>query len=233
MASTVTAALWFGQAGNRDKHDRLPHPPVPSIFEEYFFAKSQRSSPAVALLATGSGDSDHEVASFYRRMSRLDCHPSDLSVTRYSYPNLDKLIRQQDIFYVTGGSAPKLLATWRSIGIEKTIEGMVLGGAHLFAKEEGASSLFEAYDSHAHGSVDIFQDGLGILKGTLIRHLPKDGLENYRLPNPVYIVEPSVAIEFRGDSGPYIVPTGNDGHAWRIRSQESQSQVADLPVGLV
>jgi hypothetical protein len=234
MASTVTAALWFGQANTGDMHD-LPLPPMPRLFEGFFLSQSQRPSPKVALLATASGDSDHEVTSFYRRMSQLDCRPSDLSVTRFTYPDLDNLIHQQDILYVSDGSAPNALAVWRERGIDKIIKEVALAGTHLFAEAEGASTLFEAYDSLAQGSVsvEVFEDGLGVLKGTLIRHLLRDSLGRYDLPEPIYVVEPAVAVEFRGTSGPYTVPSGNDGCAWRIRSQNGHPQTAKLPIGLV
>ena len=234
MASTVTAALWFGQANTGDMHD-LPLPPTPSLFEGYFLSHSQRPSPKVALLATASDDSDREVTSFYRRMSRLDCHPSDLSVTRFTYPDLDKLIHQQDILYISDGSAQNALAIWRERGIDRIVKEVALAGTHVFAEAEGASTLFEAYDSLAQGSVsvDVFEDGLGILKGTLIRHLIRDSLGRYDLPEPIYVVEPSVAVEFRGTSGPYIVPSWSDGSAWRIRPQDGHPQTAKLPIGLV
>ena len=234
MASNVTAALWFGQANTGDMHD-LPLPPLPSLFEGHFLSISQRPSPKVALLATASDDSDHEVTSFYRRMSRLDCHPSDLSVTRFTYPDLDELIHQQDILYISDGSASNALAIWRERGIDKIIKEVALAGTHLFAEAAGASTLFEAYDSLTPGaaSVDVAEDGLGVLKGTLIQHLLRDSLGRYDLPEPIYVVEPAVAVEIRGARGPYKVPTGNDGDAWRIRSQDGHPQTVNLPIGLV
>ena len=232
MPSTVTAALWFGQADMKRMPD-LPVPAMPSIFETYFIEKFHRPSPTVALLATACGDSDYEVASFYRRMSRLDCHPSDLSITRCTYPDLDKLIRQQDIFYIAKGSALNLLAIWRAHGIDKTVKGMALAGTHLFAEGGGASILFEAYDSRARGSVEIFKDGLGILEGTLIQHLTEDSLGDYDLPRPIYVVEPAVAIEFRGSRGPYVVPSGHDGNVKMISTRNDQSVTSRLPIGLI
>jgi hypothetical protein len=234
MASTVTAALWFGQADTGEVKD-LPLPPAPRVFEEYFISQSRWASPKVCLLATGSGDSDHEVTSFYRRMSRLECRPSDLSVTRFTYPDLDSLIYQQDILYIADGSAPKALTTWREHGLDKIIKEVASAGTPLFAEGEGAATLFEAYDRIAPGSVsvEIFSDGLGVLKGSLIRHLLKDSIKTYDLPEPIYVVEPVVAVEFRGNSGPYKFPTGHDGTAWRIFSKNGQPEAIQLPIGLV
>lgn len=231
MGGRVIAGLWFDDAEALAGSDDLPRRPVPRIFERHILGLPGQHRPRVAMLATASGDSDHDVATFYRRMSRLDCDASDLSIVRYNYPDFETLIRQQDVLYIGDGSAPNLVAIWRANGIDEKIRELALSGTPLYAEREGAAALFEAYDSCAAGRPEIFRDGLGILKGTLIRSFTKEDASIRELPKPIYVIQPVVAIEFRGSRGPYVVPSGNNGLAWRIENQKSS--FSELPIGLI
>ena len=226
---SMIAGLWFDKAEAATGADDLPRRPVPRIFERRILALSDQHRPKVAMLATASGDSDLDVATFYRRMSHLDCHPSDLSIVRYNYPDFEALIRQQDVLYIGDGSAPNLVAIWRANGLDEEIRERALSGIPLYAEREGAAALFDAYDSCATGRSEIFHDGLGILKGTLIRCFTKEDVPIRDLPKPIYVVQPVVAMEFRASRGPYVVPSGNNGHAWRCQ----ESSFIELPIGLL
>ena len=116
--------------------------------------------------------------------------------------------------YISDGSGPNLVAVWRSNNLEELIARAALNGVKLYAENEGASVLFEAYDSRARGSIEIFQNGLGILPGTLIRHSTEQNFTGWGLPEPIYFVYPPVAIEFQPSLPPYAVPFGQEGEAW-------------------
>jgi peptidase E len=211
------AGLWFDDAESPLAEHELPEPPNTCEFERYFFSQFDGTRPSVAMLGTASGDSDSDVAAFYRRMSHADCRPTDISVTRYRYIDLESLVDRQNILYVGDGSAPNLVAIWRAQGLDALVKnGVSTSRLSLYAEGDSAAALFQAYDSRATGVLDVHADGLGIFTGSLLRTLSAREAEAYELPKPIYLVKPRIGIVFKTASEPYKVPSGDSGNAWRV-----------------
>ena len=228
MTNRITAILSFRETEDYAQSD-LPYPSIPSSALRDLVAETGKSSPRVALLATASGDSDHDVANFYRQMAQLNCRASDLSITHFNYTNPEELINSQEILYITDGSGPNLVALWRSNNLDKLVARAALNGAQLYAENEGASALFEAYDSRARGQVEIREDGLGIIPGTLIRHSIEQDITSWGFPAPIFYVYSPVTIGFRPSISPYDVSAELQGEVWLYDSRAKRPVRVKLP----
>ena len=105
MTEGLRVLLWFpsmetGFLGERG----LPGPPSARAIDEYALSR-RNQNPSCTLLATASGDSETDVAMFYRRLVRRTHRLKDLSITRFGYPQPEAIIRGSDILMLSAGAA--------------------------------------------------------------------------------------------------------------------------------
>jgi peptidase E len=133
---------------------------------DYALTLSGQSTPKLCFLTTAGGDSDSEIAAYYRAFAgSTDVVISNLEL--FAMPNVPDPaahLLEQDVIWVSGGSVANLLAVWRVHGLDEVFReawerGIVLAGV-------SAGSICW----HAGGTTDSFgielravTNGLGLL----------------------------------------------------------------------
>ncbi len=139
--------------------------------EDYLLSLSDTKSPRICFLPTASGDSKFYIERFFRRHRRLDCKPSVLPLFNLSVPNVERLIRNQDILFIGGGSTLNMLAIWRARNLDPILRDALKNGTIFSGVSAGSICWFEwgLSDSVSCGKFEPLQC-LGYLPGSNCPH---------------------------------------------------------------
>jgi dipeptidase E len=126
--------------------------------------------PRVCFLPTASGDADHYVVRFYRKLGP-HCDTSHVPIfRRESAPrDLRAHLLEQDLIYVGGGCLVSLLAVWRAHGLDAVLRECWEAGVVLCGASAGSLCWFEAGLTHYHHEARPVE-GLGLLPGSNAVH---------------------------------------------------------------
>ncbi len=76
--------------------------PIADVIEKYILNQSEAKKPNICFIPTATGDNEGYKENFYSTFSTLDCEPTHLDFFKRT-PNLENLIKEQDIIFVGGG----------------------------------------------------------------------------------------------------------------------------------
>ncbi|MEL6150874.1 MAG: peptidase E [Chloroflexota bacterium] len=110
--------------------------------DRYILEQANRPDPAIAFLATASGDAPTYITRFYQAFSRLGCTPSHLSLFEPHTADLESYIMEQDIIYVGGGNTRSMLALWREWELDIILRDAYEAGVVLAGISAGAICWF-------------------------------------------------------------------------------------------
>lgn len=121
--------------------------------------------PKLGLLATATGDSADWLLKMYGAFSGWDVELSHLTV--FPMPNVEDpraWILDQDMIYVSGGSAANLMALWRLHGLDEAFEEAWRAGVVLSGQSAGALCWHVGGNTDSFGpALRVWSDGLGLL----------------------------------------------------------------------
>jgi dipeptidase E len=170
-------------------------------------ARRRRPRPRVCFVGTASGDADGVVAAFYRAFAPLDCETSDLTFFERRVEDLRAFVREQDAFYVGGGSTANLLAVWRAHGLDRLLTDAWRAGALLCGISAGMNCWFAESLTDSFGPTpQPLKDGLGLLPGSACPHY--DGEPQRRPAYEALIASGTLADGWAADDGAALVFAG-------------------------
>lgn len=143
------------------------------LLERYVLAASGAPRPVVTFLATGSGDSDANIARIYETFSMLDCRPRHLSLFKRT-PDLEETLFSSDVIFVWGGNTRSMLGVWLAWGLPSLFEEAWQRGIVIAGVSAGMICWFEEgiTDSSA-GRLELLPC-LGMIEGSACPHYDGD-----------------------------------------------------------
>ena len=132
------------------------HPGV-GIIEKYILQQSDKEKPNICFIPTATGDSDSYKVSYYATLNKLNCNPTHLDFFKRT-PNLEELIKNQDIIFVGGGNTKSMLSVWKEWGLDTILKKAYLEGTIMSGVSAGAICWFEK------GVTDSWADKLNIIE---------------------------------------------------------------------
>lgn len=142
-----------------------------SLIDDFLVDLTNKRRPKVCFVPTASGDDDGYCERFMQAFS----HRTEASVLSlfshdpwgYAHP---RMLHDQDVVYVGGGSTANLLAVWRVHGLPDILSHAAAEGVVLAGISAGMNCWFEASSTDSFGSLDAMNDGLGFLRGSACPH---------------------------------------------------------------
>ncbi len=132
------------------------HPGVGTI-EKYILQQSDKEKPNICFIPTATGDSDSYKVSYYETLNKLNCNPTHLDFFKRT-PNLEELIKNQDIIFVGGGNTKSMLSVWKDWGLDIILKEAYMEGTIMSGVSAGAICWFEK------GVTDSWADKLNIME---------------------------------------------------------------------
>lgn len=140
-----------------------------SGIDSYILQQSNVKCPNIGFIGTASGDDARYVVKFFSHFSKLECHPSALSLFG-RVQNLEEWILGQDIIFVGGGNTKSMLGVWESWGIPQLLKRALDKGTILSGVSAGAICWFESGITDSFSSSFTALDGLKFLDGSCCPH---------------------------------------------------------------
>ena len=132
------------------------HPGVGTI-EKYILQQSNKEKPNICFIPTATGDSDSYKVSYYSTLNKLNCNPTHLDFFKRT-PNLEELIKKQDIIFVGGGNTKSMLSVWKEWGLDIILKKAYIEGTIMSGVSAGAICWFEK------GITDSWADKLNVME---------------------------------------------------------------------
>lgn len=142
-----------------------------SKIDDYLLELTGRASPKACFVPTASGDS----ASYSARFSAAFEGRAETSVLAlfgnqpWGYQD-PRMLLEQDLIYVGGGSTANLLALWRLHGLPDVLREAAANGTVLAGISAGMNCWFEGSSTDSFGALAPLQDGIGMLRGSACPH---------------------------------------------------------------
>lgn len=213
-----------------------------SAIDDYILEMTGRSRPKVCFIPTASGDAD----SYSERFEAAFAERAETSVLSlfghepwgYSHP---RMLLDQDVIYVGGGSTANLLSVWRLHGVPSVLRDAAARGTVLAGISAGMNCWFESSSTDSFGPLAPLDDGLGFLPGSACPHyLGESGRrETYRrwiatrALGDGYAVDEYAAIVWRDGVPVEAVSEQADRPVFRVERTEEGVVEHALPVRLL
>ena len=142
-----------------------------SLLDDFLLDIAAADRPRVCFIPTAGGDAEEYIERFQDGFS-LRAQTSVLSLfgrDPYGYQD-PRMLLDQDIVYVGGGSTANLLAIWKVHGLPEVLSRAAANGVVLAGISAGMNCWFEASSTDSFGSLDALDDGLGFLRGSSCPH---------------------------------------------------------------
>lgn len=148
-----------------------------SLIDDHLLALTGVDNPKVCFVPTASGDA----VGYGQRFEEAFSGRAATSVLSlfcqdpwgYTDP---RMLLEQDLIYVGGGSTVNLLAMWRRHGLPDILRQAAGQGTVLAGISAGMECWFEAYTPDSDGPLVPLWDGIGFLAGGACPHLGEPGL---------------------------------------------------------
>lgn len=125
--------------------------------EKYILEQSKKDKPNICFIPTATGDNDSYKVSYYATLNNFNCNPTHLDLFKRT-PNLEELIKQQDIIFVGGGNTKSMLSVWKGWGLDELLREAYLQGTIMSGVSAGAICWFE------NGITDSWADELNVME---------------------------------------------------------------------
>ncbi|WP_243059486.1 peptidase E [Nocardioides sp. SR21] len=197
-------------------------------------------SPKVCILATALGDDPTWLTACYAAFGRAGFRVTHLAL--FPRPNTDdvrRLLLEQDLIWVAGGSVANLLALWRTHGLEPILRECWEKGVVLTGVSAGSVCWFTGGTTDSFGlPLRPVTDGLGFLPYSNSPHHDAEEqrrpaitrlLAEERLPE-CYATDNGAALTFFGTDLHEAVSDTDGAHAWHlVRSADGAVVERQLP----
>ncbi len=212
------------------------------LLDDYVLSLVPQRPARVCFLPTAGSDSPVYITKFYRALSGR-CVPSDLTLVESVLPRrparsseLAEFVRQQDVFYVGGGSTLHLLALWRAHGLDRLLRDAWLRGAVLCGVSAGMNCWFEGSITDSFGGLAALDDGLGLLEGSACPHYDGEAERRPTFQRSVaegfragYAADDGAALHFVGRELVGAVSSRPKAKAYRVSRRDGEVLEEEIP----
>lgn len=145
--------------------------------DEFVLALTGKHRPRVCAISTASGDHEEYMGAFDEMLGPR-CEPSHLRLFRPPFSDPERLLLNQDLIYVGGGSTANMLAVWRLHGIDRLLRKALQKGTILYGSSAGGICWFESGISDSlsfDGVPRPLDNGLRFIPGSHAPHFDAEG----------------------------------------------------------
>ena len=143
--------------------------PGEGVIEKYILDQSNKERPNICFIPTATGDNEAYKVNYYSTFSKLNCSPVHLDFFKRT-PDLEELIKQQDIIFVGGGNTKSMLAVWKDWGLDLILKEAYERGVVMSGVSAGAICWFEEGVTDSWSEELKVMDCLGFVKGVCCPH---------------------------------------------------------------
>ncbi|KFE68367.1 peptidase E [Hyalangium minutum] len=191
----------------------------------------------VCFIPTAMGDASDFIVRFYRAYPASRCQPSHLSLFQRGPEPLRELILRQDAVFVGPGNTLNMLALWRLHGLDAVLREAWEQGVLLCGMSAGAMCWFEGGLTDSLGTLAAFQNGLGLLPGTLCPHYDSEPARRPAYHHSIaeglpggFAADDGVGFHFIGTRLAHTISSREKAQAWRVERTEQGVRETALPV---
>ena len=180
--------------------------PGNGIIEQYILDQANTEKPNICFIPTATGDDESYKVSYYATLSKLKCNPTHLDFFKRT-PDLENLIREQDVIFVGGGNTKSMLSVWREWGLDKILKKAYENGTVMSGVSAGAICWFERGITDSWADKLNIMDCLGFTQGNCCPHYDEEAarkpslsafIENKEMKN-CYAIEGGCALHIKND----------------------------------
>ena len=211
------------------------HPGVGTI-EKYILQQSDKEKPNICFIPTATGDSDSYKVSYYATLNKLNCNPTHLDFFKRT-PNLEELIKNQDIIFVGGGNTKSMLSVWKEWGLDTILKKAYLEGTIMSGVSAGAICWFEK------GVTDSWADELNVMeclsftKGNCCPHYDEESERkpslsqfiNEDLLRDCYAIDGGCALHVKNDELYKAISFVDDKNSFLVKKENGEIKEEPLP----
>jgi dipeptidase E len=147
--------------------------PGEGVIEKYILDQSDKEKPNVCFIPTATGDNEAYKVNYYSTFSKLNCSPVHLDFFKRT-PDLEELIKQQDVIFVGGGNTKSMLAVWKDWGLDLILKDAYERGVIMCGVSAGAICWFEEGVTDSWSEELKVMDCLGFVKGACCPHYDEE-----------------------------------------------------------
>lgn len=145
------------------------------LLDAYVLSQSPRKNPHICFLPTASGDNSEYIQDFYDFFTTQSCRPSHLALSNPPTTDFEDYLLEKDIIYVGGGHTSRMLALWKTGGLDVILKKAWRQGVLLAGVSSGAACWFEhALTDSVPGKLSA-EKCLGFLSGSFCAHYDNPG----------------------------------------------------------
>ena len=134
-----------------------------------------KKDPISVFIPTATGDNEAYKVNYYSTFSKLNCFPVHLDFFKRT-PDLEELIKQQDVIFVGGGNTKSMLAVWKDWGLDLILKEAYERGVIMCGVSAGAICWFEEGVTDSWSEELKVMDCLGFTKGVCCPHYDEEPL---------------------------------------------------------
>ena len=147
--------------------------PGEGVIEKYILSQSDKEKPNICFIPTATGDNEAYKVNYYSTFSKLNCSPVHLDFFKRT-PDLEELIKQQDVIFVGGGNTKSMLAVWKDWGLDLILKEAYERGVIMCGVSAGAICWFEEGITDSWSEELKVMDCLGFVKGVCCPHYDEE-----------------------------------------------------------
>jgi len=147
--------------------------PGEGVIEKYILGQSDKERPNICFIPTATGDNEAYKVNYYSTFSKLNCSPVHLDFFKRT-PDLEELIKQQDVIFVGGGNTKSMLAVWKDWGLDLILKEAYERGVIMCGVSAGAICWFEEGITDSWSEELKVMDCLGFVKGVCCPHYDEE-----------------------------------------------------------
>jgi len=147
--------------------------PGEGVIEKYILDQSDKEKPHICFIPTATGDNEAYKVNYYSTFSKLNCSPVHLDFFKRT-PDLEELIKHQDIIFVGGGNTKSMLAVWKDWGLDLILKEAYERGVIMCGVSAGAICWFEEGVTDSWSEELKVMDCLGFVKGACCPHYDEE-----------------------------------------------------------
>ena len=211
--------------------------PGNGTIEQYILDQANSEKPNICFIPTATGDDESYKVSYYATLSKLNCNPTHLDFFKRT-PDLENLIKGQDVIFVGGGNTKSMLSVWREWGLDKILKKAYENGTIMSGVSAGAICWFE------RGITDSWSDKLNIMnclsftKGNCCPHYDEEAERRPTLSKFIkdkeiqncYAIEGGCALHIKNDEMYKAISFRGKKNSFLVTYEDGKIKENNLPV---
>lgn len=195
------------------------------------------TNPRVCLVPTASGDAQFIIDAYLDVFGRLGARTSVLSLFRGEREDLEGMLSEQDIIYVSGGNTRNMLVLWKEWGLDRMLRAAYERGVVLAGGSAGSLCWYESgVTDSIPGRLSALKC-LGWLTGSHCPHYDEPGRRQAYLEQVLkgelprgLAAENGVALHFVNEQFKEALSAHPGKRAYVVNVSNGQTEESALPV---